>query len=184
MLLRQLARPLRVPDGALQPREMVQEQLAHLRFQLGDASRIAGAGDRRRLHLQHRHVVGGPALLAIDVLEPGRRPDVRRVAVDGVDQVGLGALGVAQLVDAQLGGQVEELARLGVVLDRLRARFVERDQLSCFCACRYALRSATNASVSAAFLSIAASYSRTVGMRDVVFAGEPVTTGRHGAGKK
>ena len=107
---------------------MVQEQLAHLRFQLGDAGRIARARDGRRLHLQHRHVVGGPALLAIDVLQAGGRPDVRRVAVDRVDQVRLGALGVAQLVDAQLRGQVEELARLGVVLDRLRARFVEGDQ--------------------------------------------------------
>ena len=126
VLLRQLARPLRVADRAFQAREMVQEQLAHLRFQLGDARRIAGAGDRRRLHLQHRHVVGGAALLAVDVLQAGRRADVRGVAVDGVDQVGLGALGVAQLVDAQLGGQVEELAGLGAVFDRLRARLVQR----------------------------------------------------------
>ena len=107
---------------------MVQEQLAHLRFQLGDAGRIAGARHRRRLHLQHRHVVGGAALLAIDVLQARRRPDVRRVAIDRVDQVGLGALGVAQLVDAQLRGQVEELARLGVVLYRLGARLVQGDQ--------------------------------------------------------
>ena len=107
---------------------MVQEQLAHLRFQLGDAGRIARARDGRRLHLQHRHVVGGAALLAVDVLEARGRADVRRVAVDGVDQVGLGALGVAQLVDAQLRGQVEELARLGVVLDRLGARLVQRDE--------------------------------------------------------
>ena len=107
---------------------MVEEELAHLRFQLGDAGGIAGARDRRRLHLQHRHVVGGAALLAVDVLEARGGADVRRVAVDGVDQIGLGPLGVAQLVDAQLGGQVEELAGLGVVLDRLGARLVERDQ--------------------------------------------------------
>ena len=50
------------------------------------------------------------------------------VAVDGVGQVGLGPLGVAQLVDAQLRGQVEELGGLGVVLDRLGPRLVERDQ--------------------------------------------------------
>jgi hypothetical protein len=112
---------------------MVEEELAHLRFQLAMRAGIAGAGDRRRLHLQHRHVVGGAALLPIDVLQPGGRPDVRRVAIDRVDQVRLRALGVAELVDAQLRRQVEELARLGVVLDRLRARFVQRDERSCFC---------------------------------------------------
>jgi hypothetical protein len=129
MLLRELPGLLRIADGAFQPREMVQEELAHLRFQLGDAGRIAGAGDRRRFHLQHRHVVGGPSLLAIDVLQAGSGADVRRIPIDGVDQIRLGALGVAQLVDAQLGGQVEELARLRVVLDRLRAALVEDDQL-------------------------------------------------------
>ena len=108
---------------------MVQEQLAHLRFQLGDARRIAGARDGGRLHLQHRHVVGGPPLLAVDVLQPGGRPDVRRIAIDGVDQIRFGALGVAQLVDAELGGQVEELARLGVVFYCLRAPLVKNDQL-------------------------------------------------------
>ena len=112
----------------LQAREMVDEQLAHLRLQLGDARRIAGARHGRRLHLQHGHVLGGPALLAVDVLEARGGAEVRRVAVDGVGQVGLGALGVAQLIEAQLGGQIEQLGGLGVVLDRLGAGLVERDQ--------------------------------------------------------
>ena len=102
--------------------------MAHLRFQLGDAGGIAGAGDRRGLHLQHRHVIGHAALLAIDVLQARRGPHVRRVAVDGVHQVGLGALGVAELIDAQLRGEVEELTRLRVVLDRLGPRFIQRDE--------------------------------------------------------
>ena len=128
MLLRQLARPLRVADHALQAREMIQEELAHLALQLGQAGGIARARDRGGLHLQHRHVVRGPALLAVDVLQPGGGPDVRRVAIDGVDQVGFGPLAVAELVEPQLRGQVEQLARLGVVLYRLGAGFVERDQ--------------------------------------------------------
>ncbi len=124
----QLPLPLRVADRALELGEVVEEKLPHLRFQLGDAGGIAGARDGGRLHLQHRHVVGGPTLLAVDVLEARGGADVTGVAVDRVDQVGLRALGVAQLVDPQLGGQIEELARLGVVLDRLRARLVERHQ--------------------------------------------------------
>ena len=128
MLLGQLPLPLRAADRPLQPGEVVQEQLAHLRFQLGHARRVARARHRRRLHLQHRHVVGGAALLAVDVLEPGRRSDVGGVTVDGVDQVGLGPFGVPQLVDAQLGGEVEQLAGLGVVLDGLGAGLVEGDQ--------------------------------------------------------
>ena len=43
-------------------------------------------------------------------------------------QIGLGPFGVPQLVDAQLGGQVEQLAGLGVVLDPLGAGLVEGDQ--------------------------------------------------------
>ena len=124
----QLALPLRVADGPFQLGEVVEEELPHLRFQLGDAGGIAGARDGGRLHLQHRHVVGGAALLAVDVLEAGGGADVPRIAVDGVDQIGLRPFGVPQLVDAQLGGQVEQLAGLGVVLDRLGARLVERDQ--------------------------------------------------------
>ena len=120
--------PLRVADRALELGEVVEEELPHLRFQLGDAGGIAGARDGGRLHLQHRHVVGGATLLAVDVLEAGGGADVARIAVDRVDQIGLGALGVAQLIDAQLGGQVEQLAGLGVVLDGLGARLVEGDQ--------------------------------------------------------
>ena len=124
----QLAGPLRVADGPFQLGEVVQEELPHLRFQLGDAGGIAGARDGGRLHLQHRHVVGGAPLLAVDVLEAGGGADVPRIAVDRVDQIGLGPLGVPQLVDAQLGGQVEQLAGLGVVLDPLGAGLVEGDQ--------------------------------------------------------
>ena len=128
VLLRQLARPLRVADDAFQAREMIQEELAHLAFQLGQPGWIARARDRRGLHLQHRHVVRGPALLAVDVLQASGGPDVGRVAIDGVDEIGFGALAIAELVQPQLRGQVEQLARLGVVFYRLGARFVERDQ--------------------------------------------------------
>ena len=128
MLLGQLPLLLGAADGPLEPREVVEEELAHLRLELGDAGGLARARDGRRLHLEHRHVVGGAPLLAVDVLEPRGRPDVRRVAVDRVHQIGLGPLGVAQLVDPQLGGQVEQLARLGVVLDGLGAGLVQGHQ--------------------------------------------------------
>src|SRR6185312_13666302 len=124
----QLAGALRVADRPFQLGEVVQEELAHLGFQLGETAGVARAGDRRGLHLQHRHVVGGPTLLAIDVLQAGGGPDVGRVPIDRVDQVGLGALRVPQLVQPQLRRQIEELCGLGVVLDGLGARLVERDQ--------------------------------------------------------
>ena len=124
----ELPLPLRVADGPFQLGEVVEEELPHLRFQLGDAGGIAGARDGGRLHLQHRHVVGGAPLLAVDVLEAGGGADVPRIAVDGVDQIGLRPFGVPQLIDAQLGGQVEQLAGLGVVLDPLGAGLVEGDQ--------------------------------------------------------
>jgi len=57
----ELARALRVADDALELAEVVDEELAHLRLQLGDASRVARARDRGRLHLEHRHVVGHAA---------------------------------------------------------------------------------------------------------------------------
>ncbi len=98
VLLGELSLFLGAANRPFQSGEMVQEQLAHLRFQLRHAARVAGASDRRRFHLQHRHVVGGAALLAIDVLEAGRRSDVGRVTVNGVDQVGLRPFGVPQLV--------------------------------------------------------------------------------------
>ena len=129
VLGRELARPLRVADDALELAEVVDEELAHLRLQLGDAGRVARARDGGGLHLEHRHVVGHAALLAIDVLEARRRADVARVAVDGVREVGLGAHGVAQLVEPQLGREVEELARLRPVVDGLGARLVERHEL-------------------------------------------------------
>ncbi len=132
VVLTQLARALRVADALFQLREVVHEQLAHLRLQLGDARRVARARDRRRLHLEHRHVVGGAALLSIDVLEARRRADVAGVAVDGVGQIDLGALGVTELVDAQLRRQIEQLGGLGAVLDGLRTRLVERDELVVF----------------------------------------------------
>ena len=124
----ELAGPLRVADSPFQLGEVVEEELPHLRFQLGDAGGIAGARDGGRLHLQHRHVVGGAPLLAVDVLEAGGGPDVPWIAVDRVDQIGLGPFRVSQLVDAQLGGQIEQLAGLGVVLDPLGAGLVEGDQ--------------------------------------------------------
>jgi len=108
---------------------VVHEQLAHLRLQLRDARGIARARHRRRLHLEHRHVVRGAALLAIDVFQSRCRANVAGVAIDGIGEIDLGALGVAELVDAQLRGQVEELGGLGAVLDRLGTRLVERDQL-------------------------------------------------------
>ena len=46
-----------------------------------------------------------------------------------MSQVGLGPGDVRELVDANLGRQIEKLGRLGLVRDRLRARFVERDEL-------------------------------------------------------
>ena len=129
VLLGELAGALSVADVALQPGEVVDEQLPHLRLQLGDARGVTRARDRRRLHLEHRHVVGGAALLAINVLEARGSADVAGIAIDGVGQVDLGPFTVAQLIDAQLGGQVEQLGCLGTVLDRLGARLVQRDQL-------------------------------------------------------
>ncbi len=128
MLGRELAGPLRVAHRALELGEVVQEQLPHLRFQLGQAGRLARARDSGRLHLEHRHVVGGPTLLAVDVLEAGGRSDVGRIAIDGVDQMGRGPRPGAAPLDAALGRPVEQLAGLGVILDGLGARLVERHQ--------------------------------------------------------
>jgi hypothetical protein len=125
----ELARALGAAHGALELAEVIDEQLAHLRLQLGDASRVARARHGGRLHLEHRHVVGHAALLAIDVLEPRGRADVPRVTIDGVGEVGLGADGVAELVDPQLGREVEQLPCLGPIVDGLRARLVQCDEL-------------------------------------------------------
>ena len=63
---------------------------------------------------------------------PSGRPDVTGIAMYGVGQVGLGPGGVAQLVQTQLGRQVEQLGRLVAVFDRLGPSLVERDQLVVF----------------------------------------------------
>ncbi len=55
-----------------------------------------------------------------------------RVTVDGVGQVGFRPGGVVELVEAQLGRQVEQLGGLVPIVDRLSARLVERDELVVF----------------------------------------------------
>jgi hypothetical protein len=51
------------------------------------------------------------------------------VAIDGVGQIGLRPGLVTQVVDAHLGGQIEQLGRLGGVVYGLGAGLIENDQL-------------------------------------------------------
>ena len=97
--------------------------------QLGDAGGILRLGEGSGLDLQHLEILVRAALLAVDVLQALDRLAVGGVTADRVGQVGLGPGHVRELVDPDLGRQVEELGRLGLVGDGLRARFVEGDEL-------------------------------------------------------
>ena len=74
--------------------------------------RVLAAGQDRRLDLQHGHVVVETALLPVEQLQSLGRLQVLGIAIDGVGEIRLGPLGVVEMVEPDLPGQVEQLAGL------------------------------------------------------------------------
>ena len=101
--------------------------LLGLGLQLLHARRVLGAHHRHRLHLQHGQVLVGAALLAIDVFQPLGRLAMTSVTANRMRQICLSSRRVTQMVQADLGRQVEELSRFGLVVDGLGTRLVQRD---------------------------------------------------------
>jgi hypothetical protein len=83
--------------------------------QFVNAGGVARLAQGRGFDLKHVEVLAGPALLAVDVLEPLDRLAVGCVAADSMSQVGFRAGYVRQVIDANFRGQVEELCGLGLI---------------------------------------------------------------------
>ncbi len=119
---RQRRRPLQLAEALL-------AELPQLAVQVGDAGGVPAARQGRGLQLQHRHVFTVAGLLPVEVFEALGGLQVLGVAVDGVGQVGLGALRVVHVVEPDLARQIKQLAGPGAVLERLRPQLVQGDEL-------------------------------------------------------